>query len=226
MKITNFLIMAGVLFLMSSCKQAAVQEPEADPLAGQTPFTAGLIQHTVADYATWKAAYLAHDSVRTAYGLSEIAVGRGMEDANAVMVFSRIADLQKAKEFIAMPELKTAMDSAGVTSMPVFTFMNIIRNDTTESTTNDRVMVSHKVKDFDTWFKVYTDEGRTARAGYGLVERGMARDLEDPNLVYIVFALTDMEKAKARIASEELKTMMTEAGVEGPPNIVFYTLDK
>ncbi len=226
MKLTNFLLMGGMLLLMLSCKQAAEQEPEADPLAGLTPYKAGMIQHPVADYATWKAAYMAHDSVRQAYGLTEISVGRGMDDPNAVMILSRIDDLQKAKEFIAMPELKTAMDSAGVTGPPVFTFMEVIRYDTTDATTNDRVFVSHKVKDFDTWFKGYSSEGRTARAGYGLVERGMARDLDDPNLIYIVFAVTDMEKAKARMASDDLKKIMTEAGVEGMPNIMFYTIDK
>ena len=57
-----------------------------------------------------------------------------------------------------------------------------------------------------------------------MVERGMARGMDDPNMVYIVFAVTDMDKAKARITSEELKTLMTDAGVEGPPSITFYTL--
>jgi hypothetical protein len=224
MKLTNLLLMGSILFLMSSCNQAAEQEPEADPLAGLTPYKAGMIQHSVADFAIWKEAYMAHDSVRSAYGLTQISLGRGMDDPNQVMVLSRIEDLQKAKDFIAMPELKTVMDSAGVTSMPVFTFMNVIRSDSSESPTNDRVLISHKVKDFDAWFKVYSAEGRTARAGYGLVERGMGRDLDDPNLIYIVFAVTDKEKANARMASEELKTMMTEAGVEGPPSIVYYTI--
>jgi quinol monooxygenase YgiN/heme-degrading monooxygenase HmoA len=225
MKLTNFLFLGGIVFLLSSCNQAPQQEAEADPLAGLTPYKAGMISHSVADYDIWKAAYMAHDSVRTAHGLTEISVGRAMDDPNSVMVLSRIEDLQKAKDFIAMPELKTTMDSAGVISAPVFSFMEVIRYDTTDATTNDRVMVSHKVKDFDAWFKVYSDEGRSTRASHGLVERGMARDLDDSNLVYIVFALTDMEKAKARMASEELKAIMTEAGVEGPPNIVFYTID-
>ncbi len=218
--------MGGILFLLSSCNQVTEQEVEADPLAGLTPFTAGMIQHPVKDYDHWKAAYMAHDSVRSAYGLTEISVSRVMGDSNSVIVLSRIDDLQKAKDFTALPELKTAMDSAGVTGPPTFTYMEVIRYDTTEATTNDRVMVSHKVKDFDTWFKAYSSEGRTARAGFGLVERGMGRDLQDSNLIYIAFALTDMEKAKARMASEDLKKIMTDAGVEGPPNFVYYTIDK
>lgn len=225
MKFTNYLLMGFILFMVSACNQAAQEEVEADPLAGQSPYQAGMIQHTVADFDVWKEAYMAHDSIRSAYGLTEISLGRVMDNPNNVIILSRLEDLNRAKEFIAMPELKTAMDSAGVTSMPVFTFMNVIRHDSTDATTKDRVMVSHKVKDFDAWFAVYSKEGRTARAGYGIVERGMARDMDDPNMVYIVFAVTDMEKAKARIASDELKAVMTEAGVEGPPTITFYTLE-
>ncbi len=225
MKRTNFLLLGAFFLLCFACNQAAEEEVEADPLAGLPPYQATMIQHSVADFDVWKEGYMAHDSVRSAYGLTEIAVGRMMDDPNSVMVLSRIEDLDRAKEFIAMPELKTAMDSAGVTSAPEFAFMNVIRYDTTEATTKDRVMVSHKVNDFDAWFAAYSKEGRTARAGYGLVERGMARDMDDSNMIYIVFAVTDMDKAKARIASEELKTLMTEAGVEGPPTITFYTLE-
>ena len=224
MKLTNYLLFGTLLFLIGACNQAAQEEVEADPLAGQTPFQAGMIQHTVADFDIWKEAYMAHDSVRSAYGMTEISLGRAMDNPNDVIILSRLEDVNRAKEFIALPELKTAMDSAGVTSKPVFTFMNVIRSDTTDATTKDRMYVSHKVKDFDAWFAGYTKEGRTTRAGYGMVERGMARGMDDPNMVYIVFAVTDMDKAKARITSEELKTLMTDAGVEGPPSITFYTL--
>jgi hypothetical protein len=71
---------------------------------------------------------------------------------------------------------------------------------------------------------VYQAEGKAKRAENGLVERGMARDIDDPNRVTVVFAITDMVKAKARVGSEELKKLMTDAGVEGPPQIVFYKL--
>ncbi len=83
-------------------------------------------------------------------------------------------------------------------------------------------MVTHKVKDFDAWLKVYDGEGKATRASQGMVDRVLARGIDDPNIVHIVFAVTDMAKAKAAISSEAKKKLMTSAGVEGPPTIEFY----
>lgn len=46
--------------------------------------------------------------------------------------------------------------------------------------------------------------------------------MDDPNLVHIVFSVTDMEKAKKRMADPELKKLMEEAGVLEAPAISFY----
>jgi len=48
--------------------------------------------------------------------------------------------------------------------------------------------------------------------------------MDDSNKVYIVFAISDMQKAKARVASEDLKKIMTDGGVEGPPKFFYYRL--
>jgi hypothetical protein len=56
------------------------------------------------------------------------------------------------------------------------------------------------------------------------VDRGLGRSIDDPNMVYIIFAITDMAKAKARVGSPELKKLMKDAGVDGPPQIVYYKL--
>jgi hypothetical protein len=57
-----------------------------------------------------------------------------------------------------------------------------------------------------------------------LTDRGLARGIDDQNMVYIVFAITDKEKATARMNSEELKKIMTDAGVDGAPQIMYYNL--
>lgn len=67
---------------------------------------------------------------------------------------------------------------------------------------------------------------RSVRAENGLLDRALARDADDPNTVYIVFAISDKEKSMARMQSEELKKTMTDAGVEGAPSFFYYTLDK
>jgi hypothetical protein len=41
-------------------------------------------------------------------------------------------------------------------------------------------------------------------------------------MVYILFTVTDLAKAKARGNSEDLKKIMTDAGVQGPPKVNFF----
>ncbi len=57
-----------------------------------------------------------------------------------------------------------------------------------------------------------------------MIDRGLARGIYDSNMIYIVFAITDIAKAKARIASPKLKKIMMDAGVQGPPKIYYYRL--
>jgi hypothetical protein len=40
--------------------------------------------------------------------------------------------------------------------------------------------------------------------------------------VTILFAITDMAKAKARVASPELKKIMADAGLVGPPTLTWF----
>lgn len=200
---------------MDTAKVAAVFEP----------FKLIVIQHKVADYDKWRKAYDSHDSVRQAYGINHFVVGRGMDDSNAIIVMDKMNDVMKAKEFSGMPSLKEAMKKAGVIGKPEFSYYEVIRNDGSKIDIKDRLMVKHNVKDFDAWLKVYDAEGITKRMEDGLIDRGMTRSIDDPNMVTIVFAISDMEKAKASSTSEAKKKMMIDAGVEGTPQMFYYTLE-
>jgi hypothetical protein len=59
-----------------------------------------------------------------------------------------------------------------------------------------------------------------------MVDRLLARSLIDSNMVYITFVVTDIAKAKARIASSELKKIMTDAGVDSPPTTRWFRMVK
>jgi hypothetical protein len=52
----------------------------------------------------------------------------------------------------------------------------------------------------------------------------IGRGIDDPNMVTLVFAISDIDKAKALIKSEEQKKVMMDAGVEGVPEMFFYKL--
>jgi len=226
MKQITLTLAACIMLCFLSCTSGRKGDQKADEsTAAFTPFKVFMVKHPVKEYSAWKEGYMAHDSLRQAFGISHYVIGRGMDDSNMVIVIDKITDVQKVKEFSTLPNLKEAMEKAGVSGPPTFAYADVIRNDTTTIPQKDRVMVSHRVKDFDAWLKVYDGEGKAKRAENGLLDRGLARDIDDPNLVYIVFAITDMAKAKARMESEELKKIMTDAGVEGPPSFFFYTLD-
>ena len=188
------------------------------------PFKIIGIKHKVADYDKWRKEYDAHDSIRMAYGISHYMIGRGIDDANMIIVIDKIIDVPKAKEFSVLPDLKEKMKKAGVISKPEFTYYDVIRNDTTKIDQKDRLMVTHRVKDFDAWLKVYDAEGTAKRLEEGFIDRGLARSIDDPNMVAIVFAITDMKKAKENIKSEAKKKLMMDAGVVGAPDMFFYKI--
>lgn len=190
-----------------------------------TPFDVIVIKHKVANYEKWLTAYTAHDSIRQSYGITHFVIGRGMDDKNMVMVIDKMSDRKKAMEFSALPSLKDAMKKAGVMGIPAFSFYNVVRNDDSKINIKDRLMVTHKVKDFDAWLKVYDAEGTAKRMEEGVIDRGMARSIDDPNTVTLVFAISDMKKAKAAMTSEAKKKIMMEAGVVGAPELFYYQLE-
>lgn len=201
-----------------------MEEPVMPVAPVFTPFDVIVIKHKVANYDKWLLAYNAHDSIRQSYGITHFVIGRGMENENMIIVIDKMNDIKKAKEFSTLPSLKDAMKKAGVMGVPTFSFYNVIRNDDSKINIKDRLMVTHKVKDFDAWLKVYDAEGTAKRMEEGLIDRGMARSVDDPNMVTLVFAISDMKKAKVAITSEAKKKVMMDAGVVGAPEMFYYKL--
>jgi len=189
--------------------------------ASFTPFDVVEITHTVKDYEKWRPFFDADSANRKAHGLGDIAVGRNISDSNKILIALKVSDTAKAMAFAADPKLKEAMDKAGVISKPEFTFFHVIRFNP-DSKEKQWVLVTHKVKDFDAWLKVFDAEGTASRAGDGLIDVVLARGVEDSNLVHLVFDISDMAKAKARMNDPAFKKLMTDAGVIGAPKIEFY----
>ncbi|RTL58806.1 MAG: hypothetical protein EKK37_10810 [Sphingobacteriales bacterium] len=238
MKQISALLSAAMLVLLVACNNNEPAKEETKTTANTTatakpteppafqPYTIVTVQHKVKDFDKWLPVYVADDSARKANGLTEIGIGRGLDNNNEIIVAFKADDIQKAKDFTKSPNLKTAMQKAGVTGPPTISYLTVIRDDNSNIEQKDRLMVAHHVKDFDAWLKVYDNEGKATRAANGLIDRGLARGVDDPNTVYVLFAVTDIAKAKARTNSPELKKLMTDAGVDGPPAINFYKLTK
>jgi hypothetical protein len=114
------------------------------------------------------------------------------------------------------------MAKAGVSRPPGYSYAEIVRSNESPRKYAEGLSIAHHVKDFDTWLKAYDAEGTAAREANGMIDRGMARDIHDANTVYLTFEVSDMAKAKARMASPELKKIMADAGVDSPPTIRWF----
>lgn len=235
MKTTCTMIALLAILTFTSCKkesdkevitESAVEEtkaPVVEEVPAFKPFKVMAVTHIVKDFDAWKKNFDEHESVRTANGMTLRALGRDINNPNKVLVFLNIEDLQKAKDFSASADLKEAMQKGGVTGKPETFFADVVRFEESPAEFKDRVRIAHKVKDFDTWLKGYDSEGKEIRQEFGMLDRSVSRNIDDPNLVYVIFTITDMAKAKLRLKDPALQKLMTDAGVINAPIIDFYT---
>ncbi len=239
MKKINLLLALGISFGIASCNSGSEKTTDAETkntattianepaINGPTlPMDVVTIYHTVKDYIQWRPGFDADSVARNASGLSFVAVERSADKPNDIKVVLASSDMAKAKAFIADPRLKDVMDKLGVTTKPVINFWSIIRFNPGKRVPGGVLQeFTLKVKDFDAWVKVYDSEGPATRAANGWEDIVLGKGKDDPNMVHIVFGVTDMAKAKARSASPELKKLMEQAGVVDAPTITFYKDD-
>ena len=207
----------------TTAADTTAQQQMPAPSTNAGPVNVMTIKHKVANYAKWKTAYDSHDSAREANGLHNYVIARGVDDTNMVMVVLKMDDVDKAKAFAASPGLKARMMKGGVTGAPQIDYYTNIMNDTTDIQQTERLIVKHKVKDFDAWKKVFDDD-KQARMDAGLTDRVLGYTVGDNHNVAIVFAVSDEKKAKAFMNSKELKDKMQAGGVEGAPTSWFFRI--
>lgn len=82
-------------------------------------------------------------------------------------------------------------------------------------------MVRHRVRDFDTWRKAFSDAAPAQQAG-GMTGRSVHRAADEPNTVLVVTNFATMADARAFVDRDDVRTAMQRAGVEGQPRIEFY----
>ena len=81
------------------------------------------------------------------------------------------------------------------------------------------VIVTHPVKDFDTWKSVF-DKFESVRKEGGEQSAVVLRHADDPNMVTVVNTWNSIDEFQAFFVQEELKAGMAEAGVAGPPTVI------
>ncbi len=206
--------------------ETKTDSPAAEaPAAPAKPANVMVAKFKVSNYAKWLAGYETADSFRLAHGLHKFVISRGALDSTLVMVTTKMDDPEKAKAFAALPELKKRMQSEGVQGAPAFMFLDVQMMDTSTTNTPLRLSVSHKVKDYDAWKKVF-DEDKTNRMNAGLTDRVLSYEVGNKNMVHMSFIVSDKKKADDMMNSKELKDKMAAGGVEGAPSILYYNVVK
>jgi opacity protein-like surface antigen len=76
------------------------------------------VQHEVADYAAWRKGFDAFQGKAHKMGATTGAVYRSIDNQNEITVTHGFKSAEKAKAFVESPELKAAMEKAGVKGAP------------------------------------------------------------------------------------------------------------
>lgn len=204
--------------------EESVEEEVVEVASGEAaPEAILVIMHEVEDFSSWKTAFDDHKSMREESGLTDFDVFQKDGNPNTVAIGFGCSDLAKAKDFMASEDLKSAMQNAGVIGEPQMSFIKSDVEIEGESPSTEYLSVVHEVSDYTTWRKAF-DADETNRQEAGLVLRDLSRNLDNPNEIWILFAVTDRTKADAFLNSEKLAQVMEEAGVVGELQMGFWSV--
>ena len=83
-----------------------------------------LFTHKVKDFAAWKKAFDTHIDMRKSFGEVSAEVLRDASDPNLITVVNKWDSVANAQKFVHSPELRAAMETAGVVGQPAVSFLN------------------------------------------------------------------------------------------------------
>ena len=83
-----------------------------------------LIQHTVKDFAAWKKVFDSSIDLRKSNGELSAQVYRDESNPNMITTINKWNSMANAQKFAHSPELKAAMEKAGVVGAPSVYFLN------------------------------------------------------------------------------------------------------
>lgn len=83
-----------------------------------------LIQHKVNDFAEWKKVFDSSADLRASKGELSAQIFRDASDPNSLTIINKWRSLENAQQFAHSPELKAAMEKAGVAGLPDVYFLN------------------------------------------------------------------------------------------------------
>jgi len=91
---------------------------------GEIIMTTIIVQHKVKDFAEWKKVFDSNAGLRTSHGELSAQIFRDASEPNSLTVINKWNSLENAHKFTQAPELKAAMEKAGVVGAPNIYFLN------------------------------------------------------------------------------------------------------
>ncbi len=108
---------------ITSAPEVTWMTPVSQHIVWDRTLPAMMVTHTVADFAAWQAGYAQAQTVRDAGGIIGHAVNRSIANPNEVVVYHQAESHAAITAFATNPDLKAAMQAAGVTGAPSFSFV-------------------------------------------------------------------------------------------------------
>ncbi|TAL13547.1 MAG: hypothetical protein EPO00_00255 [Chloroflexota bacterium] len=81
-----------------------------------------------------------------------------------------------------------------------------------------KVIVQHRVIDYDRWLPVFTDH-ESVRRRHGAIGHSISREIADRNSVVIVNEFATVDGARAFSQDPSLPAAMAAGGVDGVPHV-------
>jgi quinol monooxygenase YgiN len=81
------------------------------------------VRHSVKDYDAWKSVFDSVSDLRRKNGEKSYQILRQDNDSSSLVALFQWDNLDNARKYAASPELKAAMEQAGVTSKPEISFL-------------------------------------------------------------------------------------------------------
>lgn len=83
-----------------------------------------------------------------------------------------------------------------------------------------KILVKFSVKDYQVWKDAF-DAGAGPRQTAGITTADILCNVEDANLVIVVFQTDDLERAKAHLSDPAVKQGQMKSGFLAPPELFF-----
>ena len=188
------------------------------------PPNAVLLSYQIADFDQWKATFDKHEGNRIENGIVGHHINRAENDPNSLAIYLAVGDVDKAKAYAESDALKEYMREAGVTSTPEVLWVKPVAESVIWDRELPAVIITHTVDDFDAWLTGYNSaEADAMRESGGIIGHAANQGIENPSLVLVYHQAESFDTLRALVASDELRNVMKEAGVNSEPEFSYHT---